>query len=121
MVIDLDRCHSRANGTDDARALVAQNGWKDAFAVEPVQRIGVGVANACRHDLDQDFTLFRAFQIKLDNLKRFLRLKGDGGTGFHGGSPCWLASLKPQDGGAEKPSHPLWRPTPSPIPGDPWP
>ncbi|CAH0357036.1 hypothetical protein SPH9361_04685 [Sphingobium sp. CECT 9361] len=56
---------------------------EDAFAVKTVQRIGVGVADACRHDLDQDFARFGALKIELDNLKRFLCFEGYGSTGLH--------------------------------------
>jgi hypothetical protein len=48
---------------------------EDPFAVEPVERVGVGMADARRHDLDQDFALLRAVEIDLDDLERLLRLR----------------------------------------------
>ncbi len=70
---------------DDARALMAQDRREDALAVEPVQRIGIGMADAGRHDLDQDFARLGAFQIDFDDFEGLLRFEGDGGAGFHGG------------------------------------
>ena len=86
VIVLLDRFHARTHGADDACALVAQHRGEDPFAVQPVQGVGVGMADAGRHDLDQNLALLRAFQVDLDDFQRFLRLEGDGCTGFHGGS-----------------------------------
>ncbi len=77
-----------------ARALVAEDRGEDAFAVEPVERVGVGVADAGRHDLDQHFALLRAFEVDLDDLERLLGLESDGGAGLH----CCFS--------IEEPAHP---------------
>jgi hypothetical protein len=53
---------------------------------KPVERIGVGVADARRHDLDQHFARLRPFQIEFDDLERLLRLEGNGGAGLHASS-----------------------------------
>jgi len=53
--------------------------------IEPVERIGVGVADAGRHDLDQHLARLGAFEIEFDDLQRLLRLERDGGAGFHAG------------------------------------
>ncbi len=49
--------HARPDLAHHARALVAEDRREDAFAVEAVERVGVGVADARRHDLDQHFAL----------------------------------------------------------------
>ncbi len=51
--------------------------------VEPVERIGVGVADAGRHDLDQHLAGARAVELELDDLERALGLERNGGTGLH--------------------------------------
>src|SRR5262249_1139342 len=62
---------------------VAEDRRENPFAVEAVERIGVGVADAGRLDLDQDFAGLGSFQIKLDDFKRLLRLKGNCGPCLH--------------------------------------
>jgi hypothetical protein len=59
----------------DAGAFMAEDAGEDALAVEPVERVGVGVADARRHDLDQHLARLRAFQIEFDDLERLLRLE----------------------------------------------
>jgi hypothetical protein len=56
---------------------------EDAFAVEAVERIGIGVTDARRLDLDQDLAGLRAFQVELDDLKRLLGFECDCGAGLH--------------------------------------
>src|SRR5258708_40098018 len=56
---------------------------KDSFAVEAVKRVGVGVTDAGRLYLDKDFTGFWAFQVKLDDFKRFFCFERDSGTSLH--------------------------------------
>ena len=75
----------------DARALMAEDEGKMPFAVEPVERVGVGVADAGRHDLDQHLARLRPFEVELDDLERLLGLEGDGGAGFH--RSAFLAGL----------------------------
>ena len=82
MIADRDRGHPGADFADDPGALVAEHAREQAFAVEPVERVGVGVANARRHDLDEDFAGLGAFEIELDDLEGLLRFEGDGGAGF---------------------------------------
>ena len=62
---------------------MAEDRGKDALAVEAVERVGVGVADAGRLDLDQDFAGLRPFQIDLDDLKRLLCFERDGGARLH--------------------------------------
>ena len=53
---------ARPDLADDARAFMAEDRGEDALAVEPVERVGVGVADAGRHDLDQHFAGLRALR-----------------------------------------------------------
>jgi hypothetical protein len=52
VVARLHRRHARADLTHDAGALMAQDRWEDAFGIEAIERVGVGMADARRHDLD---------------------------------------------------------------------
>jgi hypothetical protein len=72
-----------------ARAFVAEDAGELALAVEPVERIGVGVTDARRHDLDQHFARLGAFQIEFDDLERLVGGEGDGGAGLHRAGPWW--------------------------------
>jgi hypothetical protein len=66
---------------------MAQDRGENALAVESVERIGVGVADARRHDFDQHFARLRPFQIDFDDFQRLLCLESDGGTRFQFNSP----------------------------------
>ena len=72
-----------ADLADDARAFMAEDRREDALAVEPVERVGVGVADAGRHDLDQHFAGLGPFEVELDDLERLLGFERDGGAGLH--------------------------------------
>ena len=50
---------------------------------KPVQRVGVGMADAGGLDLDQHLAGLRPFQVDLDDLQRLLGLERDGGAGLH--------------------------------------
>ena len=62
---------------------MAEDRRKNSLAVQTIQRVGVGVADAGRLDLDQHFTGFRTFQIEFNDFERLLGLKGDCGARFH--------------------------------------
>ena len=83
MIAGRDRGYPRAHFAHDPCALMAQNAGKQAFAVQPIKRICIGVANARGHNLDQHFARLGAFQIKLDNLQRGFGRKGYSSTGLH--------------------------------------
>src|ERR1700753_4263879 len=51
VVAGLHRDDAGADLADDARALVTEDGGEDALAVETVERVGVGMADAGRLDL----------------------------------------------------------------------
>ncbi len=53
VVAGLHRGDARADLAHDARALVAEDAGNRPSLIEPVERVGVGVADAGRHDLDQ--------------------------------------------------------------------
>jgi hypothetical protein len=86
MVARVDADHAGADLADHARALMAEDRRKQAFGIEAVQRVGVGMADARRHDFDQHFARLGAFQVELDNLERLPGFEGDGGAGLHGQS-----------------------------------
>ena len=86
MVARLERGDASPHFANDPRAFMAEDRGKEALAVEPIECVGVGMADACRHDLDKDLARLRAFQIKLDDLERFFRFESDGGAGFHRGA-----------------------------------
>src|ERR1700730_7442362 len=83
MVARLYRGDARPYFPDDAGALMAQDRGEDPLAVEAIERIGVGVANPRRLDLDQNFTGLGAFEVQLDDFKRLLRLERDCGKCLH--------------------------------------
>ena len=62
---------------------MAEHRGEQAFRIETVQRVGVGVADARRHDLDEDLALLRAFEIEFDDFERLLGLERNGGSGLH--------------------------------------
>src|SRR5277367_2045940 len=79
VVARFNRGHAGADFAYDTGTLMAENGWKDAFTVEAIERIGIRVANTCRLDFNQDLTCFRTFKIELDNFERLLGFESDGG------------------------------------------
>ncbi len=79
----LHRDHAGAHLADDAGALMAQDRWKKSFAVQAVERVGIGVADARRLDFDEDLAGFRALEIDLDDFKRLLCLESDSGARLH--------------------------------------
>ena len=83
MVARLHRGDARADLANDAGALMAEDRREDPLAVEAIERVGVGVANSGRLDLDQDFAGLGAFQIEFDDFERLLGLKGDCGACLH--------------------------------------
>jgi hypothetical protein len=72
VVARFDRGHPRPDLADDPRPLVAEDAREDALGIEPVQCVGVGVADAGRHDLDQHLAVLRPFEIELDDLERLV-------------------------------------------------
>ena len=83
MVTDGDRSDARSYLAHDSRAFVAEHAGKQPLAIEPVECVGVGVANARRHDLDQHFAGARSIKVELDDLERPLGLERNGSTGLH--------------------------------------
>ena len=75
--------HAWPDLADDACAFMSKDRREQPFAIEPIERVCVGVADAGGHDLDQDFALLRPFQVQLHDFERLLGGKSDGGTGLH--------------------------------------
>ena len=72
-----------------ARTFVAEDGGEQALGVQPIEGVGVGVADPGGLDLDQHLAGAGAFEIDLDDFEGTFRLEGDGGAGFHG----WVQPL----------------------------
>ena len=85
MIARLDAGHARANLAHDPGAFVTEDRGEDPFAVEPVQRVGIGVAHTGGHDFDQHFAGLGPFKVQLDDFQRLLGGERNGGAGFHGG------------------------------------
>jgi len=83
MVARLYRSDAGADLAHHASALMPQHRREDPLAVEPVQRIGIRMADARRHDLDKHLACLRTLKVQLHNLKRLLRLKGHRSARFH--------------------------------------
>src|SRR5450759_3769093 len=83
MVTGLHRGDALSHLPDDTGTFVAEDRGENSLAIESVKRIGVGVANSRRLDLDKDFTSFGTIQIELDDFKRLLCLKRDSGACLH--------------------------------------
>src|SRR5947208_3067336 len=73
--------------TDDPGALVAEDRGEDPFRILAFQRVGVGVADSGRHDLDQHLARFGPVEIDLVDLERPVRRNRDRGSGLHCPSP----------------------------------
>ncbi len=55
MIARLDRRNTCAHFAHNARTFMAENGRELAFGIKAGKRVGIGVANAGRHDFDQHF------------------------------------------------------------------
>jgi hypothetical protein len=72
-----------AHFAHDAGAFMAEYAGKEPLAVEAVERVGIGMADAGRHDLDQNLARLRPFEFEFDDLQRLLGFEGYGSTGLH--------------------------------------
>ncbi len=88
MIADRDRGHPGPDLAHDPGAFMAENRGEDALAVLAFERVGVGVANAGRHDLDQHFARLRPFEVDLVDLERRVGGDGDGGRRSSYWAPC---------------------------------
>ncbi len=99
VIAGLQRGDAGADLAHDAGAFVAEDGREDAFRVGARQRVGVGVADAGRHDLDQHLAGLRALDVDDLDGERLARLPGNGCADLHG-------YFAPED------SNPLFRSSP---------
>src|SRR6185312_931658 len=95
MVALFDACYTRPDLADDSSAFMAEDRGEDAFKVKPVERVGVGVADAGRHDLDQHFSLLWSFKVDLDDFERLSGFERDGGAGLHPATPFKKFLIQP--------------------------
>jgi hypothetical protein len=84
MVADLDRGHPRPDLDHHPGALMAQHRGEQAFGIQTVEGVGVGVADARGLDLDQHLARLGPLQVQFHDLERRLGCEGDGGAGLHG-------------------------------------
>ena len=83
VIAPLDAGHAGADIDHDARAFVSENGGKETLGIGARQRELVGMTDAGRLDLDQNFTSLRAGEIDLRDLERLSCGDGDGGLRLH--------------------------------------
>ncbi len=96
----LDAGHPGPDLADDPGAFVAQDRGKQPFGIEPVERVGIGVADPARLDLDQYLARPGALEVEFDHFERLLGCEGDGGAGLHRGRLQGSVAPRPRGGGA---------------------
>ena len=77
MIADGEVCDAGADLAHNACALMTENGRERAFRVCAGEGELIGVADACGHDLDEDFARFRTIEVNFDDFQWFSGLKGD--------------------------------------------
>jgi hypothetical protein len=92
VVADLHRGDSGPDLADDPGAFMAEDRRKDSLRILALQRVGVGVADPGRHDLDQHLARLRAIEVDLVDLQGLVRSDGDRGAGLHGKAPSFRAA-----------------------------
>ena len=80
----------------DARALVAEHAREESLAIEAAKCVGVGMADARRHQLDEDLAVFGSFEVEFDDLEGALGLEGHCGTRLHLVSPLMRSRAMPR-------------------------
>lgn len=83
MIAGGDARHALADRDHHARAFMAEDAGEDAFCVQPVQRVGIGMADAAGDQAHQHLARLRRHQVQLLNHQWLLRRPGNGGTGFN--------------------------------------
>ena len=85
MIARLHTGHTCADFTHNARPFMAEDGGEKPLRIQPIQGIGIRVADPCRHDFDQNFPRLGAGQIH--------RFDGKGFFGFPSHCSARLHSL----------------------------
>ena len=80
--------HARPDLGDDTRALMTQDRRENSFGIGTGEGELIGMADAGRLDLDQDFAGAWTLKVHRFEAEWFARLAGDGGARFHGIPPC---------------------------------
>ncbi len=91
MVSNCQRSHPFSDFSDDACALMAQNGGKQALWVITTQRKRVRMTHARVRDLNQHLPSPGALYVDFDDFEWLVCFEGDGGSALH------LSLLLPQD------------------------
>ncbi len=86
VVADLDGSYAGADLADDPCAFMAENGGELALGIEAGERVGVGVADAGRHHLDEHFARLWSPDLDRFDRQRLVGFPGDGGARTHVGS-----------------------------------
>ena len=63
---------------------MAEDRGEDALRILAFERVGVGMADAGRHDLDQHLAGLGAVEVDLVDFERRVGRDGDRGAGLHG-------------------------------------
>jgi hypothetical protein len=87
MISLFDAGHVLPDINNDARALMSQDRWEDAFRVGARQREFVRVTDTSGFHFHQDLTFPWPVQLDGFNGKRFTRFMGDSGACLHGIPP----------------------------------
>jgi hypothetical protein len=87
MVARLYTVNAGADLAHYAGSLMSQDRRENPFAVKTSECVSIGVANPGCHDLDENFSRTRAFEIDFDDFKRPISRKCYGSTRFHDASP----------------------------------
>ncbi|MCY1420372.1 hypothetical protein D9M71_359880 [compost metagenome] len=92
MVAHRHRGDALAHHFDDATTLVAEDAGEHAFGVRPGQGVGIGMADAGRHDPHQHLAGLGRRHVDFDDFQGLVGREGDRCTGLdHGDSPADLS------------------------------
>ena len=83
MIAFFDRCDAWTDVDDNAGAFVAEDGGKQPLRIRAGKREFVGVADAGRFDLDQNFAGARAVELHRRHFQRLAGRVGHGGANIH--------------------------------------
>src|SRR3546814_8722471 len=87
MIANFHGGHARSHFPYNPRALMAKDRRKNPLAILALQRVSVGMADACRHDFYQNLARLGPIQIDFMDFKRLVGRDSNGCTSLHGASP----------------------------------
>src|SRR3546814_16172987 len=98
MIANFHGGHARSHFPYNPRALMAKDRRKNPLAILALQRVSVGMADACRHDFYQNLARLAPIQIDFMDFKRLVGRDSNGCTSLHGGTPCFWRTLSTKGG-----------------------